>query len=324
MPVETSAVSAAKAREAAAKIQWHPGFRCAVALELRENRDALVFESEYEVSRGPLSLDLLVIKKRKDVVLSNEIGRIFRTYNVCEFKSPDDGLTIDDYFKTLSYAGLVKASGETVNGIPAGEITLSFVRNSYPREMVRELTASGAVLARQFPGVYYLNRGPGGRGDVLFPTQIIVTGELDRKKHSTLRVLTRNAEEADVRLFLAEALSQSEKDSKENVDAVLQVSVSANMELFERIRRDDGMCQAMRELMKDEFQRVESVAERRGELRGERRGSIHSAVAIYRDELGLDDQAIIGRISSRFHLTGEQARAYVLPREAEEKRPFSD
>lgn len=89
------------------------------------------------------------------------------------------------------------------------------------------------------------------------------------------------------------------------VDAVLQVSVSANAELYERIRRDDRMCQALRELMKDEI---------REELdKAERQGGISCAVAIYRDELGMDDQTIISRIIPRFNLTREQAKAYVIP-----------
>lgn len=36
-------------------------------------------------------------------------------------------------------------------------------------------------------------------------------------------------------------------------DAVLQVSVSANQELYEEIRRNSVMCEALRELMKDEI-----------------------------------------------------------------------
>ena len=51
-------------------------------------------------------------------------------------------------------------------------------------------------------------------------------------------------------------------------DAVLQVSVSANRELYEQIREETGMCQALRELMKDEFEDAEKKAEKRGEKNG--------------------------------------------------------
>ncbi len=74
------------------------------------------------------------------------------------------------------------------------------------------------------------------------------------------------------------------------------------------------MCQALRELMKDEIRDELDKAQRQGRREGRREGVISGAVTIYRDEMGLDDQSIIGRIVSRFNLTQEQARAYVLPR----------
>ncbi|WP_304411710.1 hypothetical protein, partial [Bacteroides acidifaciens] len=67
--------------------------------------------------------------------IKNEIGHIFRKFNVVEFKSPDDALSIDDYYKTIGYACLYKGLGETVNQIPANELTISIFRESYPREM---------------------------------------------------------------------------------------------------------------------------------------------------------------------------------------------
>ncbi len=57
------------------KIQWHPGFVAAMNLELAENREDLVFEKEYNLNTMPLEIDLLVIKKEKNVHISNEIGR---------------------------------------------------------------------------------------------------------------------------------------------------------------------------------------------------------------------------------------------------------
>ena len=82
------------------KIQWHPGFVAAMDLELREYRDGLVFEKEYNLNTKPLEIDLLIIKKEASVRISNEIGRLFRGHNILEYKSPDDHLDID----TFSYS----------------------------------------------------------------------------------------------------------------------------------------------------------------------------------------------------------------------------
>ena len=90
------------------KDYWHPGFLGAMEIEFREFRSDLVFDDEHSLSKEPLRIDLLVIKKNRNVRIRNQIGDIFRQYNVIEYKSPDDGMTIDDYYKTIGYACLYK------------------------------------------------------------------------------------------------------------------------------------------------------------------------------------------------------------------------
>ena len=94
--------------EEVTSIKWHPGFCSAMELEFLQYKDLLDFNREFPLSKEPLRIDLLMIKKIKDIVLEIDIGRLFRTYNIIEYKSPKDGLTIDDYIKTVSYAYLYK------------------------------------------------------------------------------------------------------------------------------------------------------------------------------------------------------------------------
>ena len=68
------------------KIQWHPGFVAAMDLELREYRDGLVFEKEYNLNTKPLEVDLLVIKKPVGYRVGDEIGRIFSEYYIVEYQ----------------------------------------------------------------------------------------------------------------------------------------------------------------------------------------------------------------------------------------------
>ena len=73
-----------------------------------------------------------------------------------------------------------------------------------------------------------------------------------------MRVLSKHVREEDVRAFVKRAAKISEPGDRNNVDAVLQVSVSANKELYEAIRRcDKVMCEALRELMKEDFEKQE-------------------------------------------------------------------
>ncbi len=232
------------------EIQWHPGFCGAAELELQSDRDALEFQREYNLSKKPLQIDLLIIKKVADIQIENEIGRIFKEYNVLEYKSPTDGLTIDDYYKTIGYACLYKGLGEKVNQVPAEELTLSIFREAYPRELFKALRESGYTIEEQFPGVYYI------LGNVLFDTQVVVTRRLSRETHSSLRILSRNADAEDVRTFLTKARRLDSPGNRHNADAVLQASIHANKRLYDEIRRDLGMCEALRELMKDEIDKI--------------------------------------------------------------------
>lgn len=47
------------------KIQWHPAFCAAAELELRFNKDDLEFKREYNLSKKPLQMDLLIIEKKE-------------------------------------------------------------------------------------------------------------------------------------------------------------------------------------------------------------------------------------------------------------------
>lgn len=237
----------------AVNIQWHPGFYGAAELEFLSNKGELEFQREFNLSKEPVRMDLLIIKKLADVQIKNELGHIFKKYNVAEFKSPDDALTIDDYHKTVGYACLYKGLGETVDQIPANELTISIFRESYPREMFEAMKNLGMEIKEQYPGIYYVS----GK-QALFDTQIVVTKQLDKETHRTLRILSKHVREEDVRAFVEKAVRMSEPGDRNNVDAVLQVSVSANKEIFEAIRRcDKVMCDALRELMKEDFEKQE-------------------------------------------------------------------
>ena len=94
------------------KKQWHPAFVAAIMLELKENRESLLFEKEYNLNTKPLEIDLLVIKKNTSALLRNEIGELFRGYNIMEFKSPKDHLDIDTIYKAWAYPASIKPTGK--------------------------------------------------------------------------------------------------------------------------------------------------------------------------------------------------------------------
>ena len=237
----------------ALNISWHPGFYGAAELEFLSNKGDLEFQREYNLSKEPVRMDLLIIKKLSDARIENELGHIFKRFNVVEYKNPDDALTIDDYYKTVGYACLYKGLGESIDLIPADELTISIFRESCPREMFKAMKKMDLEIEERYPGIYYIS----GK-QALFDTQIVVTKQLEKETHRTLRVLSKHVQEEDVRAFVEKAGKMTEPGDRNNIDAVLHVSVSANREIYEAIRRCDKiMCDALRELMKEDFEKQE-------------------------------------------------------------------
>ena len=259
------------------KIQWHPGFAAATGLEFRDDYKYVKLESEYNLSKEPIRIDLLITKdKGLSRKFSNEIGHLMRTYNIIEYKSPGDSINIDDYYKTIGYACFYKGHGEHVDEIQAEKITVSLFCTGKPVKLLKRLEKSGLGIEWKYPGIYYIT------GNTLFPVQIVVINSL-KKEHSSLRILSDKANKEDVENFLQNAVKSNEQWEREYIDAVLQVSVSANRELYEQIREETGMCQALRELMKDEFEDAEKKAEKRGERRGEKNGGIRKEAIIVKN-----------------------------------------
>lgn len=232
------------------KLQWHPAFCAATELELRQDLDVLELIPEYNLSKKPLQIDLVIIKKMDwRRTLQNEIGHIMRGHNILEYKGLGDELTIDSFFKVIGYASLYKAQGIAVNKIPVSEVTVSFFRNAYPKALFLELKKEGYILKKMYPGIYYV------RGKVPFPVQVVVTSQLERKAHCSLRVLTTQVEMQDAELFLEQIHYLESKNERSNIDSVLQVSVNANKQVYSLLRRQNEMCEALRELMKDEIEK---------------------------------------------------------------------
>lgn len=171
------------------KLQWHPAFCAAAGLEFHEDIERLELKLEYNLSKEPIRIDLLIIKEGSTGQIKNEIGHIMRIYNVTEH-------------------------------LP-------------------------------------------------FPAQVIVTQELEPGEHRSLRILSNHAKKEDVEEFLRKAEGMNTPRDWQNVEAVLQVSVRANDELYREIRRDANMCDALRELMKDDIEREVSAARKLGESEGE-------------------------------------------------------
>ena len=274
------------------KIQWHPGFVAAMDLELREYRDGLVFEKEYNLNTKPLEIDLLIIKKEASVRISNEIGRLFRGHNILEYKSPDDHLDIDTFFKTLAYANLYKSYGKTLDSIKADDVTISIIREAKPAGLFQYFKEHGYSISSPYRGIYYIE------GPFPFPAQIVSTGELEEKSHTWLRALSKRMDRESLRDLLEKICQITEKNDRE-------VSIEANQQMVEGLRGDDSMFETLMEIMEP---RIDEI--RKKERKEERKEGIQSTINILR-RLKHKDPEIKSEIMKQYQLTEEEASVYL-------------
>ena len=90
------------------KIQWHQGFFGGIQLDLRAYKDSLTFEKEHELSQKALKMDMLILKKADGAKIETSYGRIFRRHNVIEYKSPEDELNVDTFYKSSATRSCTK------------------------------------------------------------------------------------------------------------------------------------------------------------------------------------------------------------------------
>lgn len=247
------------------RLDWHSGFEAGLHLVFRRYRGLISIEREHPLSEEPLRIDFLVVKKNKDVLIPNDIGRLFRMYNIIEYKNPNDELNIDVLWKTIGYACLYKSFGKTVNEIKAGDVTISIFRIKKPKKLFKELEKAGKQIRCIEPGVYEII------GLIEFPVSIIVMNELEDEELVALKIMKHKADEAEVRIFLQEASRLTEPGDKRYADAVLQISAGVNKGLYRRLR-GEGMCEALREIMAEDLKEAEKIGEMRGVKIGEEQG----------------------------------------------------
>ena len=263
------------------RIQWHPAFYAATKLELRDNIDELEFYPEYNLSKKPLQADLLIIEKNSDVQIKNVIGHIFRKHNIVEYKSPGDGMTVDDFYKCVAYACLYKSTGENVNAIAGDELSITMIRESYPKSMMRELKRLGIGFVKYEAGIYHSR-------NIFIPAQLIVTQELKPDEHRSLRILSRKADEKDVKGFIKETLGYVTQGEKADAQAVLKVSGTANYHVYEKIRSESDMRNFLDEIKNEGFNEGKSQGLSQGLSQGRTEALEQTAMTLFDMGMAVD------------------------------------
>lgn len=211
-----------------------------------------------------MAIDILIIKNTEGYKVKKNIGRIFRKYNIIEYKSPDDYLSIDDFYKVYGYTCFYKADTPTVNQIEVNELTITFISRKYPRKLLRHLELErGFAIQKIESGIYYIV------GDAI-PIQFIVANKLSQTENLWLKGLTNQLHNYE----LTAALTKDYYEHKQNTvyESVMDIIIRANKKQFEEA---NNMCEAMKEFIwehyGDEIMKEKQASLTNGTQNGERK-----------------------------------------------------
>lgn len=225
------------------KIQWHPAFDAALQIELEDEAEYLEFEPEHLLSKKPMQIDVLV-KNEKTVKIKKNIGRIFRQYNIIEYKSPDDKLNIDDFYKIYGYACLYKSETGGIDEIPATELTITLVCYHYPVKMLQKLEQEkNLIIDNVESGIYYF------LGDSI-PIQLIVIPKLSKENNYWLNNLRNDLKSGgEIRNFIEQ---YGKKKNSKLYQALADTIMRAN---WKELKEERKMCEALRDLFADDLRK---------------------------------------------------------------------
>ena len=224
-------------------VRWHQAFYAGMQIELNEDADRLEFAQELILGNEPVRLDMLVIKNEDDMPTSKSIGQIFRKYNILEYMSPGDSLSIDDFYKSFGYLYLYKAITGNVDEVQITEMTLTFVCSRYPRKLIGHLkSVRKYCVEEKEPGIYLVS-------GAIIPVQIVLTKALLRSNYFWLTSLSDDLDNFQEIEEILKSYEPHKSDTKYRT--VMDAIVKANWKKFTEVHKT--MCDALEELMKEEL-----------------------------------------------------------------------
>ena len=271
-------------------LQWHPAFYAGLQIEFGEESAKLIFESEHNISTKPMQIDVLIIKKKTDEIIHKNIGQIFRKHNIIEYKSPDDYLSIDDFYKVYGYTCFYKSEVENVDSIKIDEVTITFVSRAYPRELIKHLKENrGFGIEKRGKGIYYITND-------IIPMQLLVTSKLSEEENLWLRCLTNKLNNIETIDKLANEYGEHEHD--ELYKSIMDVIVRANREKFKEVT---NMCEALKELWAEDFERARNEGVEIG---------IRNMIEVAK-EFGGSREKVFSLVQEKFSVDDEEAEEYM-------------
>ena len=162
-----------------------------------------------------------------------------------------------------------KADTETVDFIPAAELTITFVCYHYPRTMLQKLHRDRQITVENMEsGIYYL------MGDAI-PIQLIIVPRLSKTNNYWLNNLRNDLKSGgEIRNFIEK---YGENKNSKLYQALADTIMRAN---WQELKEERKMCEALRELFADDLRESREEGIMEGRNVGKREGEASKVIEI--------------------------------------------
>jgi len=175
----------------------------------------------------------------RDTPIRKNIAAMFRQYNIVEYKSPGDYVSVETFHKVYAYARLYAAE---LKGTDIREITLTFVGSGHPRKLFSHLRkVERCTVEETQPGIYTVS------GSIL-SIQVIDIRRLPAEANLWLKGLDRDLPLAEF-LQLTDEAARQEKEAQ--LRAYLYTVIKANPKSFEEALKMGSAAVTIEKVLKD-------------------------------------------------------------------------
>jgi len=159
----------------------------------------ITLQDEHRLAKEPLRIDIMIVKKNREVEIDTSWGKIFRQCNVIEYKSPvDSPPTLPVFTKVVhGYAGIYSSQ----NDVELTDMSATILCHKKPVELFEVLKNELSYkILRKGRGVYYIIQ-KGCVPEKSLAVQIVVYSELG-DSDLVLKALRPEIDEATARKVL--------------------------------------------------------------------------------------------------------------------------
>ena len=126
---------------------WHKVIEGTLLRLTSAFRKILHIMTETEVGVKPPRTDFIIIKEDQRVDLGLDVFKIFRKFNVVEYKSPQDALNERTLRKAAGYAFLMIGTARRERDYPSSEVTVTVIRARRNKKLFKSMMHEGTLVA---------------------------------------------------------------------------------------------------------------------------------------------------------------------------------